>query len=427
MDFADGLAESPELSFGEAANDFLSVDFLDGPLNADKNDLDLAAFFSDSAVAFVSAAVSAATIAAASAATIAAASASACSKRNAFTSSLRRAARARAAAAAHAITTFRVVPRAVLQNRIAAARTATAFASPRASSSSSGEVGERNRSEPSAPPRMSSTSNAPADLSAAATASATILRRVSASVPPRDLASCAMATSPAAGEPATNFADAELNFASSSSSKPAATPRHAANARRPTRFLERVAASSAAAAVPRPSFTASRHHARHDLASLVSAQRRVMRRTCASATARCFAHERHRSNTSLSSEPRRRDAKMDPALRAMSYDATPPGPSSSLLSMSRTSTETGAIASVFILAYSDSVLCCIVRSLARSALNPAMACSRSSVSACFCTVTALMRFASFACLSWSRTICSAPLRNRFVAALVSEVSFMRVE
>ena len=132
VDFADGLAESPELSFGEAANDFLSVDFLDGPLNADKNDLDLAAFFSDSAVAFVSAAVSAATIAAASAATIAAASASACSKRNAFTSSLRRAARARAAAAAHAITTFRVVPRAVLQNRIAAARTATAFASPRA-------------------------------------------------------------------------------------------------------------------------------------------------------------------------------------------------------------------------------------------------------------------------------------------------------
>ena len=137
VDFADGtLAESPELSFdaasvGEAANDFLSVDFLDGLLNADKNDLDLAAFFSDSAVAFVSAATSAATIAAASAATIAAASASACSKRNAFTSSLRRRARARAAAAAHAITTFRVVPRAVLQNRIAAARTATAFASPR--------------------------------------------------------------------------------------------------------------------------------------------------------------------------------------------------------------------------------------------------------------------------------------------------------
>jgi hypothetical protein len=30
-------------------------------------------------------------------------------------------------------------------------------------------------------------------------------------------------------------------------------------------------------------------------------------------------------------------------------------------------------------------------------------------------------------LSWSRTICSAPLRNRSVAALVSEVSFMRVE
>ena len=118
---------------------------------------------------------------------------------------------------------------------------------------------------------------------------------------------------------------------------------------------------------------------------------------------------------------------MDPAFRAMSYDATAPPPSSSLLSMSRMSTETGAIASVFILAYSDSVFCCMVRSLARSALNPAMACSRSSVSACFCTVTALMRFASFACLSWSRTICSAPLRNRAVAALVSEVSFMRVE
>ena len=378
-DVFDGLlAESPDV-VGETAGDPLSLDFLDGLLNADKNDLDLEAFFSASASAL------------SSAATIAAASASACSKRNAFTSSLRRRARARAAAAAHAIITFLVVPRAVLQNRIAAARTATAFASPPASSSPS--VGERNRSEPS------STSNAPADLSAAATASATILRRVSASVPPRDLASCAMAMSPAAGEPATNLADAELNFASSSSSKPAATPRHAANARRPTRFFERVAAISAAATIPRLSFTARRHHARDILASLASSHRRVMRRTCASATACCFAHERHRSNTSLSSEPRRSDAKMDPAFRAMSYDATAPAPSSSLLSMSRMSTETGSIASVFILAYSDSVFCCMVRSLARSALNPAMACSRSSVSACFCTVTALMRFASFACLS----------------------------
>mmetsp|Transcript_4237 Transcript_4237/g.15625 ORF Transcript_4237/g.15625 Transcript_4237/m.15625 type:complete len:211 (+) Transcript_4237:847-1479(+) len=210
-----------------------------------------------------------------------------------------------------------------------------------------------------------------------------------------------MAMSPAAGDPATKLADADDILASSSSESPAATPRHAAKARRPTRFFKRNAAASAAATVPPESVTASLHHARVTRAILPSVHRRVIRNTCASAAARCFANERHRWNTDFVSTPRS-DAKIDPAVLAMSYDpgATLCPSSSSLLSAtSRTPTLTGLISCAFILAYSDNVFCCIALSFARSALNPAMACSRSSVSSSFCCVTALIRLASLTCLS----------------------------
>ena len=57
------------------------------------------------------------------------------------------------------------------------------------------------------------------------------------------------------------------------------------------------------------------------------------------------------------------------------------------------------------------------RSLVRSALNPSMASSRSSVSCAFWRVTALIRLASLSCLSLSRTIFSAPSRNILAAEL----------